>query len=84
MVLRVQEGEVIVNFYDPSNIVVEFEVPLSTLKSVQDGSPVFVNEQRYPLTHIQKMLDDETRMAPAYIKIQCPDCIIGARCTFIL
>ena len=74
---HVQNGDNIVNFYDPTSLIVEFDIPLSIAKQVQDGNQVFINEKEYTLTHIQKMLDEETHMCPAYIEINCPDCIIG-------
>lgn len=74
---QVQEGDPIVNFYDPSSTIVEFDVPVSIVGLIQDGNPVFINKKRYALTHIQKMLDEETHMSPAYVKIQCDNCIIG-------
>lgn len=81
---QVQEGDVLMNYYDPSTVIVEFNVPLSIASLVQDGSPVFVHHQPYALTHIQKMLDEETHMSPAYVHIQCDDCIIGATTSVVL
>lgn len=75
---QVQEGDTIVTFYDPSAIIVEFDVPLSMMNAIHDGSTVFVGQKSYPLTHIQKMLDEDTHMSPAYVTIQCADCIIGS------
>ena len=66
------------NYYDPSTIIVEFDVPLSIAPLVRDGSAVYIHNQPYALTHIQKMLDEETHMSPAYVSIKCDDCIIGA------
>lgn len=75
---QVQEGDVLVNLYDPSSIIVEFDVPISLTNSVQDGSPVLINQHVYPLTHIQKMIDEETHMSPAYVNIVCNNCVIGS------
>lgn len=74
---QVQDGDAIVNFYDPSTIIVEFDVPIAIVQLVHDGSPVIINHKQYTLTHIQKMLDEDTHMSPAYASIQCDDCIIG-------
>ena len=46
-------------------------------QQVKDGSQVFINDKEYFLTHIQKMLDEETHMCPAYVGINAPDSIIG-------
>ena len=70
-------GEAIVTFYDPSLLLVEFDLPLFAAKQVSDGADIFVNQNAYRLTHVQKMLDEETHMCPAYAEINCPDCIIG-------
>ena len=75
---QVQEGDALVSFYDPSTIIVEFDAPISIVKLVHDGSPVFINQRQYALTYMQKMLDEETHMSPAYVNIQCDNCIIGA------
>ena len=74
---QVQSGDSIVSVYDPAAVIVEFDVPLSIAKQVHNGSQVFVNGKEYSLTHIQKMLDEETHMCPAYVNINCKDCIIG-------
>jgi membrane fusion protein, multidrug efflux system len=74
---QVQSGDSIVSFYDPAALIVEFDIPLSVAKQVQNGSQVFVKGKEYSLTHIQKMLDEATHMCPAYVTINCQDCIIG-------
>ena len=74
---QVQSGDGVVNFYDPTSLIVEFEIPLSSAQQVKDGSQVFINDKEYFLTHIQKMLDEETHMCPAYVGINAPDSIIG-------
>ncbi len=75
---QLQSGDGIVSFYDPSSLMVEFDIPLSVATRVQDGTQILVQDQPYPLTHIQKMLDSETHMCPAFVRIQCMNCIIGA------
>ncbi len=75
---QVQEGDVLVSFYDPSSTIVEFDVPLSIMNVIHDGSTVFIDKKPYPLTYIQKMLDEETHMSPAYVNIDCNNCIIGS------
>lgn len=75
---QVQEGDVLVSFYDPSTTIVEFDVPLSIMNVIHDGSTVFIDKKQYPLTYIQKMLDEETHMSPAYVNIDCQNCIIGS------
>lgn len=74
---QVNSGDMIVAFYNPHSLIVDFDVPLSVAKQVEDGRPVFINGKKYKLTHIQKMLDEETHMCPAYVEIKCSDCIVG-------
>lgn len=74
---QVSIGDPIVHFYDPQSLLVEFDLPLTLAKAVHDGSSVWINQALYQLTHIQKMLDEDTHMCPAYVNIECPNCIIG-------
>lgn len=74
---QIQTGETLVSFYDPTTLIVEFDVPVSMVHNIQDNSPVLIHHQRYALTHIQRMMDEETHMCPAYVAIRCHDCIIG-------
>jgi membrane fusion protein (multidrug efflux system) len=75
---QVRIGDALVTLYDPSSTIVEFDVPLSVIAHVQDGNTVFVNNKQYPLTSIQRMLDEDTHMSPAYVRIECEHCIIGS------
>lgn len=74
---EVNVGSTIVNFYDPKSLVVEFYLPISTAKQLNDGTPILINNKEYKLTHVQKMIDEETTTCPAYAEINCSDCIIG-------
>ncbi len=74
---QVNKEDIIVQLYDPHSLIVEFDVPLSVATNVQDGGQIIVNEKIYHLTHIQKMLDEETHMCPAYAEIECPTCVVG-------
>lgn len=75
---QVQAGDTLVTMYDPSSTIVEFDVPMSIINLIKDGNPVFINDRQYPLTYIQKMLDEETHMSPAIVRIECNNCIIGS------
>lgn len=74
---QVNKENTIVQFYDPKSLIVEFDVPLPVAKKVENGGQIFVNNQEYRLTYIQKMLDEETHMCPAYAEIDCSNCVIG-------
>lgn len=70
--------EVIVSFYDPTNLIVDFDVPAPSVPYVNNGQNLKINGQNYKLTHIQKALDEEKYMSPAFVNIECQDCIIGS------
>ena len=72
---QVNKEDIIVQFYDPKSLIVEFDVPLSVAKKVENGGQIFVNGKEYRLTYIQKMLDEETHMCPAYAEIDCSNCV---------
>ncbi len=75
---QLHSGDLVVSFYDPSKVIVEFDVPASSLPYVNEGQDVFIAGKNYKLTHIQKMLDEKTHMSPAYCEISCDNCIIGS------
>lgn len=75
---QVQEGEALVNLYDPTSLMVEFDIPMDIVQTIKDQTPVTIDNKHYQLTYVQRMLDEETHMCPAYVNIQCNDCIIGA------
>lgn len=75
---QVNQGEAVVAVYDPSSLVVDFDIPCTNLKSMPDQFPVQVFGKTYTVTHMQKMLDEETHMCPADVNIRCPNCLVGA------
>lgn len=74
---QVQEGDPIVSFYDMASLIVEFGIPATILPKIQNQQLALINGQEYPLTHVQRMIDEETHMCPAYIDYPCKDCLIG-------
>lgn len=74
----VNEGDVLVSFYDPSDLVVEFEIPSSLVRFIKEGQSLEIEGKKYELTHLQKIVNPETHMCPAYVNIQSEDHIIGA------
>ncbi len=75
---QVREGDSIVSFYDPSSLVVEFDIPASLVNLVHEGQPVHIDSKMYTLDRMQKMVDEETHMCPAYTNITCDHCVIGS------
>jgi membrane fusion protein (multidrug efflux system) len=74
---QVAEGESIVTLYDPTDVMVEFDIPGSLLHQLKDGQQVYVNGKSFPITHIQKMIDPETHMSGASVHFSCKNCFIG-------
>lgn len=74
---QVQEGDPIVTFYDPSGIVVEFDIPAPLLSQIQDGQTVTINKKQHHISHVQKMIDPDTHMAPASVELPCENSFIG-------
>lgn len=74
---QISQGDPVVSIYDPTSLVVDFDIPCSNLSALKEGQKVYVLGKAYPLSHIQKMLDEDTHMCPADVDINCPDCLIG-------
>ncbi|CEK10531.1 efflux RND transporter periplasmic adaptor subunit [Legionella hackeliae] len=75
---QVNAGDPIVTLYDPSTLAVDFDIPCTNIKAIQEGQEVRVFHKQYKLTHIQKMIDEDSHMCPADVDISCKDCVIGA------
>jgi membrane fusion protein (multidrug efflux system) len=75
---QVHLGDQIVSVFDPGYLIVEFDVPADILPHIEQGQQVVVSGKTYSLTHIQKMLDEDTYMAPAHVDIDCSTCILGS------
>lgn len=75
---EVNQGEAVVSVYDPASLVVDLDVPCSNLTDINEGQAVRVLGKEYTLTHLQKMVDENTHMCPADVDIQCDNCLLGA------
>jgi membrane fusion protein (multidrug efflux system) len=83
---QVQVGAPIVSFYDPSELIVTFDIPTDILKIIQtpfpqahdQGHKVIIDGKKIIVPHIQRMVDPDTRMSPAYVNYSCPNCIVGS------
>jgi len=76
--MYVNEGDTLVSFYDPSDLIVRFDIPSSVVPFVKEGQPLEIMGKNYELTHVQKFVDDETHMCPSYVEIQGEDYVIGS------
>lgn len=74
---QIKEGAVIVTVYDPLNVNIDLDIPCTYLKHIADNQPIYVHHHRYALSHLQRMMDDETHMCPADVDIRCNHCMIG-------
>lgn len=75
---QVNQGDPVVTIYDPSSLVVDFDIPCTSLNAIQEGQAVRVFDRDYALSHVQKMIDEETHMCPADVDIHCDNCVVGA------
>ncbi|STY30674.1 efflux protein [Legionella wadsworthii] len=75
---QVTEGAPVVTIYDPDSLTVEIDIPCTNHYSIEENQPIYIMNQLYHLSHVQKMIDDDTHMCPADVDIQCANCLIGA------
>jgi membrane fusion protein, multidrug efflux system len=78
---QVTEGAPVVTIYDPQSLTVEIDIPCSNTNSIEENQPIYLFNKLYHLSHIQKMIDDETHMCPADVDIQCAHCLVGSSTT---
>ena len=74
---EIKEGSSLVTFYDPTGMIAKIDIPAPLLASVNVGQKVTINGKRYLLTEVQKMLDENTHMAPAVVDIESDGSIVG-------
>lgn len=75
---NVQQGDTILTFYQPDDLLIEFDVPEPQVPHVQTGHKAIVHNKEYAITDFQKTVDPETHMAPASIRYQCDNCVLGS------
>lgn len=86
---QVQIGDPIVFFYDPSELIVEFEIPTKVLELIGDNAhdphnkeqKVIIGGEKITVPNIQRMIDPKTHMSPAYVDYVCDKCVIGSNIT---
>jgi membrane fusion protein (multidrug efflux system) len=78
---QVTEGAPVVTIYDPQSLTVEIDIPCSNTNSIEENQPIYLFNKLYHLSHVQKMIDDETHMCPADVDIQCTRCLVGVSIT---
>ena len=74
---QVTQGEQIVTLFDPSKIIVEFDIPATVLNKIHSGQKVIIDNKTLHIEHVQKMVDPNTNMSPAIVDYPCENCFIG-------
>lgn len=84
--VQVEVGNPIVSFFDPRELIVEFEIPTPILKRLEMTNEssslkipsVVIDGKKMKVPHIQRMVDADTHMSPANVDFSCDDCVIGS------
>ena len=74
---HVKAGEVIGHFFNPSNVVVEVQIPVSFKESLKAKQTAVIGEKQYPLPHVPKMLNPNSNMMVIHIPIGNSTFLIG-------
>lgn len=74
---QVVPGDMILTFYDPAGLIVEFDVPANYIKDLHDNQKVRVLDSQYTLGKAQYIVDEATYMSPVALPIKCEDCFVG-------
>lgn len=74
---QVNESAQVVTVYDPSALTIEVDIPCTNHPQIKVNQPVKILGKPYQLSHLQKMIDDDTHMCPADVDIHCDTCLIG-------
>lgn len=75
---HVQQGDIILTFYQPDDLLIEFDVPEPQVPYVNTGHKVLVHDKEFLIADFQRAVDPETHMAPATVHYQCDNCVIGS------
>lgn len=67
---QVSVGDEIVTLYDPSRLIVTFDVPEAILPRLRKDQRLFVEGKGTSLSSFQKFIDPETHMAPAEAELK--------------
>lgn len=74
---QVQVGDLILTFYDPTGLLVDFDIPAQYLKDIKDNQPVVIQGKTYHLGKAQYIVDEESYMSPVSLNLECKDCYVG-------
>ncbi|MEI6628194.1 MAG: efflux RND transporter periplasmic adaptor subunit, partial [Alphaproteobacteria bacterium] len=74
---HVKAGDVIGHFFDPNDLIVEVQIPVSFKNSLKPQQTVIIENGKYTLPHVPKMLNPDTHMMIIHIPIQNSTSLIG-------
>ncbi len=74
---HVKTGDVIGHFFNPSDLVVEVQIPVSFKESLKENQTAMVEGKPYSLPHVPKMLNPTTHMMVIHIPIKHSTLIVG-------
>lgn len=73
----VKQEDEILTFYDPSDIIIEFDIPAQYLPHLNKKQKVKIDDKVFELDAVQKIVDTDTHMASAVIDIPDDTHFIG-------
>lgn len=74
---EINQGKEVVQFFDPSDLVVDFDIPCHRYPAISKEQKATIKNKSYQLTHFQRMINPKTHMCPSDIDIDCKDCLLG-------
>lgn len=75
---QISSGDEIVTVYDPTRLLVSFDVPEDILSRIQKGQKLILGENtEATLSSLQRLIDPETHMAPAEAEIENASFVLG-------
>lgn len=64
-----EDGDEILTFYDPTDLIVEVDIPAQHFASLESDPKIKIDNQIYPLGSVQKIVNPDTHMASGTIDI---------------
>ncbi len=74
---HVKTGEIVGYFFNPSDIVVEVQIPADFKESLKENGTVIINNKTYTLPNVPRILNPATHMLTVHIPIQDSTLLIG-------
>lgn len=73
----VKSGDIIGHFFDPKDLIVEVQIPVGFKNSLMAGQAVVIENSKYTLPLVPKMLNPETNMMVIHIPVKDLNALIG-------